>query len=260
MVEDEGSDETWRPVEATFGPYGWWLGPRRGEEMPPPAHAVEELQDTAGLAAEGWQRARYSLTRGIAHDRVHHWTLGPKGHVPYEFLEFGAVHQGQVVRFRTSVAVADADSAATNGAQASPPALHLALAAGAAKRLWVNGELVGEGPAGYLWLQPVTLRPGANLIEWELAPEEALYLRAMWALVRAPGRFARPEWMMPTDAPAQDTLVRFSGSFDIPFAPADGTLHTGTAFGCRVLVNDVEVGRQGGFDPYGFQMRVYRHY
>jgi hypothetical protein len=244
-VEDgAGRGEDWRPVEATFGTYGWWLGPLPVEEMPQPARSVEELRNSA----EGWQAARYSLTRGIAHDRVHGWTLGPKGHVPYEFLEFGPVHAGQAVRFRTSVAVEETDK------------LHLALAAGAAKRLWVNGELVGSGPAGYLWLQPVTLRPGANLLEWELAPEEALYLRAMWALVRVPGQFVRPEWMAPVDPPQQDTLVRFKGSFEVPFEPGAGTLHTGTAFGCRVLVNGEEVGRQGGFDPYGFQMRVYRHF
>ena len=82
----------------------------------------------------------------------------------------------------------------------------------------------------------------------------------MWALVRMPGRFVRPEWMTPVDPPQQDTLVRFTGSFEVPFEPTEGTLHTGTAFGCRVLVNGVEVGRQGGFDPYGFQMRVYRHF
>jgi hypothetical protein len=187
------------------------------------------------------------LTRGLAHDRVHNWTLGPKGHVPYEFLDFGPVYPGQAVRFRTSVVLEAAEE------------LSFALAAGAAKRLWINGEPVGEGPAGYLWLQPLALRAGANLIEWELAPEQPLYLRAMWALVRAPRRFVRPEWMAPRDAAVRDSLVRFTGSFDLAFAPQGSTLHTATAFGCRVLVNGVEVGRQGGFDPYGFQMRVYRH-
>lgn len=244
-----GDGEHWQAVEATFGPYGLWLGPLPAEQLPEPARGVDELR-----AHNGWQLARYSLTRGIAHDRVHNWTLGPKGHVPYEFLDFGPVYPGQAVRFRTRVVMPE-EQAGTPAVQE----LHLALAAGAAKRLWVNGELVGDGPAGYLWLQPVRLRAGANLIEWELAPEEALYLRAMWALVRAPGRFVRPEWMTTLDAPVQDTLVRFTGSFDVPFAPREGTLHTGTAYGCRVVVNEVEVGRQGGFDPYGFQMRVYRH-
>jgi hypothetical protein len=103
------------------------------------------------------------------------------------------------------------------------------------------------------------LQAGANLLEWELAPEQPVYLRAMWALVADPAGFRRPEWMAPQDAPAQDSLVRFTGSFDISFVPEEGTLHTATAFGCRVLVNGVEVGRQGGFDPYGFQMRTYRH-
>ena len=118
------------------------------EEMPQPARSVEELRNSAG----GWQAARYSLTRGIAHDRVHGWTLGPKGHVPYEFLEFGPVYPGQAVRFRTSV---------MRWTEAGANCIWR-LAAGAAKRLWVNGELVGDGPAGYLWLQPVTLRAGGE--------------------------------------------------------------------------------------------------
>ena len=142
-----GRGETWRPVEATFGTYGWWLGPRPVGEMPQPARSVEELRDSAG----GWQAARYSLTRGIAHDRVHGWTLGPKGHVPYEFLEFGAVYPGQAVRFPNE---RDSGQRQAN--------CIWRLAAGAAKRLWVNGELVGSGPAGYLWLQPVTLRAGGE--------------------------------------------------------------------------------------------------
>ncbi len=240
------AENEWQPVEATFGVYGFSLGPLPPAQLPPPAQRVEELQ-ASSAAGSGWRPARYSLTRGITHDRVHNWTLGPKGHVPYEFLDFGPVHPGQALRFRTSITL----SAAAN--------LHFALAAGAAKRLWVNGRSLGDGPAGYLWLQPVYLQAGINLVEWELAAEQAVNLRAAWALVRNPARFARPEWLTTVDAPQADTLVRFSGRFTIPFVPIEGVLHTGTAFGCRVLVNGVTAGQQGGFDPYGFQMRVYRH-
>ena len=45
-VEDIGGQgEDWRPVEATFGTYGWWLGPRPVAEMPEPARSVSELRD-----------------------------------------------------------------------------------------------------------------------------------------------------------------------------------------------------------------------
>jgi hypothetical protein len=238
----QGDGADWRAVEATFGPYGFWLGPLPPAELPPPAQNVDELQQSAG-----WQPASYSLTRGIAHDPIHRPTLGPKGHVPYEFLAFGPLRAGEAVRFRTGVRLSEAQD------------LHLALAAGAAKRAWLNGAALGEAPAGNQWLQPVHLEAGLNLLEFELTAEEAVYLRAAWALVRDPQRFRRPEWLTTPDTPAADTLVRFSGEFVIPFEPAEGTLHTGTAFSCRVLVNGVEAGRQGGFDPYGLHMRVYRH-
>jgi hypothetical protein len=137
--------------------------------------------------------------------------------------------------------------------------LYLALAAAAGKRAWVNGASIGEGPAGYLWLTPVTLRAGQNLLEWELVAEQAVNLRAAWAFVRDPARFRRPEWLTSPSAPVRDSRVRFTAHFSIPFAPVEGALHVGTALPCRVLINGTEIGRQGGFDPYGFMMRVQRY-
>ena len=59
--------------------------------------------------------------------------------------------------------------------------------------------------------------------------------------------------------PVRDSRVRFSREFEIPFTPLDGTFHVGAALPCRTLINGVEIGRQGGFDPYGFHLRVQRH-
>lgn len=232
----------WQPVEATFGIYGWWIGPLSHEKLPPPA---SQLADSLG--SPGWQPARYSLARGISHDTIHRSTLGPKGHVPYEFLAFGQATPGESVRFRTTVWLVEETHS------------FLALGAAAAKRAWVNGASLGAGSAGYLWITPVTLRAGQNLLEWELTAEQPVYLRAAWALVRDPDRFRRPEWLTIASEPVRDSRVRFTKDFEIPFASAEGTFHVGTALPCRSLINGIETGRQGGFDPYGFHMRVQRY-
>jgi hypothetical protein len=242
-LEQTGLGEpVWQPVEATFGIYGWQLGPQPSEKLPPPARQLD-----GALGEPGWQPARYSLSRGISHDTLHSRTLGPKGHVPYEFLEFGATAAGESVRFRTSIWLEEETQ------------LHLALGAAAAKRAWVNGASLGQDSPGYLWIAPVRLHAGQNLLEWELTVEQPVYLRAAWALLRHPERFRRPEWLTIASDPVQDSRVRFTKEFEIPFAPSEGTFHVGTALPCRVLINGIETGRQGGFDPYGFQLRVQRY-
>ncbi|HEX6606929.1 MAG TPA: hypothetical protein VF276_08450, partial [Chloroflexia bacterium] len=225
----------WQPVEATFGPYGWWTGPLPADRLPPP---LADRADGQPLAPTDWHPAVYSRSRGIARDPIHYSTLGPKARVPQEFLLFGPTAPGEGVRFRTSVA-----SPAEQRA-------YLALGGPGAKRAWLNGEPCGTAPAGYLWLAPVTLRQGRNVLEWELVAEARVNLRASWALVRDPARYARPEWLTSAGAPVRDSRLRFSTTLDLPFAPVEGTIQIGTADPCRVIVNGVEVGRQGGFDPY----------
>src|SRR3954468_20176393 len=90
------NDKAWSPIVATFGNYGWWSGVRRTKELPGP---LASLPDSLG--GEGWCPAEYSLSRGIHKDQLHVPTLGPKGHVPEEFLAFGTVPAGSGVQFRT---------------------------------------------------------------------------------------------------------------------------------------------------------------
>jgi hypothetical protein len=222
-------------VEATFGPYGWWTGPLPADRLPAP---LVGLADGQALAPADWRPAVYSRSRGIARDPIHYSTLGPKARVPQEFLLFGPAAPGEGVRFRTTISSPDEQRA------------YLALGGPGAKRAWLNGEPCGAAPAGYLWLAPVTLRQGRNVLEWELVAEERVNLRASWALVRDPERYARPEWLTSAGEPVRDSRLRFSTTFDIAFAPTGGTIQIGTADPCRVMVNGVEVGRQGGFDPY----------
>ncbi|MEP6987417.1 MAG: hypothetical protein ABI970_17565, partial [Chloroflexota bacterium] len=90
----------WSPVMTTFGTYGTWSGIRKAKELPTPLSAVPA---NGQLAGEGWCAADYSLQRGIYKDTIHVPNLGPKAHVPEEFLDFGHVAAGSGVQFRTTV-------------------------------------------------------------------------------------------------------------------------------------------------------------
>ena len=236
--KDEGS----AAVEATYGPYGWWIGPRSNGELPPPAASWQNA-----LGQPGWKPAVYSLQRGISHDPIHMATLGPKGHVPHEFLAFGKVTPGQSVRFRTSVRSTSVQS------------LYLALDANAAKRAWINGKDLGPDSNGYQWLVPVTLQPGINLVEWELIADSPIDLRAAWALVISTEHYIAPEWLSAPGLPVRDSMLRFSVHFDLSFEPESAVVQIGSvnsASPCRVRVNGSEVGRFGGFDPYEGTLRL----
>src|SRR5690606_30529114 len=126
-------------ARATYGRYGWWLGPCAVSDLPPPLPNAPPLPSEWGPA---WQPAVHSLSRGLDHDPLHADSLGPKAHVPEEFLRFGVVPPGQAVQFRTAVWVPEARPA------------HLALGAPAHKAAWLNGTPLGESPPGYLWLAP----------------------------------------------------------------------------------------------------------
>ena len=229
-------------VIATFGPQGWWVGPLPAGEAPAPLQPSRA--GNGALQTEDWQPAIYSASRGVLRDPIHLPTLGPKGHVPEEFLVFGRVPAGQAVQFRTGVWMEDA------------VALTFALGAPAAKQLWINGVEVTGAPPGYLWLAPVQLKAGFNTLEFRLTAEQNLNMRASWALVRAPARYVRPEWMTTPDEPVLHSRINFVCDIDLPFTPVRATLQVGADAPCRVLVNGVEIGRQGGFDPYHSPARV----
>lgn len=245
------SANDWSLVVATFGPYGWSSGVRPVEDLPKP---LRELPEQGGLAGDGWEPAVYSLSRGIHKDDLHAPTLGPKGHVPEEFLTLGAINSGEGVQFRTTIWLPEAKD------------LTFALAAPVQKSLWINGQAYEERGGGYLWMTPVSLRAGMNLIEWRLVAQEALdlsslwsskrkdSLRAYWTLVTDIEKFTRPERIIPVDGPVKDSLLAYATNFDLNFDPTDANIHVVASAPCRVLVNGIEVGRQGGFEPYERKM------
>ncbi len=225
-------------VHATFGRYGWWTGPHPEAELPEPASEVK------GPRAEGWQEAVYSLKRGLYKDPLHVPTLGPKGHVPEEFLAFGKLSAGEGVQYRTVIHAPEEKT------------LHLALGAAAQKTVWLNGTSLGEDKGGYLWLEPVTLHTGMNLLEFRLLAEAETDLRAYFAFVADPDAFTRPERMTIPEAPKKDSRVAFTLDFDVPFVPESLTVQVAADASCAALLNGQELGRQGGFDPYYSLARV----
>ncbi|WP_285779696.1 hypothetical protein [Microtetraspora sp. NBRC 13810] len=199
-------DAAGEPVHATFGPHGLWR---------------------AGTGEE-WRPAVYSTSRGILKDPVHRDNLGPKGHVPEEFLDFGVVAAGEAVRYRTAVTV--------------PEEAVLVVGAAAAKTALLDGAELPLDDRGYLATGTTGLAPGEHLLELRLVPEEELRLRAHVSLVRDPEAARRPEWI---------TGSRLSVTVEADGEPLRvAPLQVASTDPCLVRVNGVEAGRQGGFDPY----------
>ncbi|MGW0808504.1 hypothetical protein [Nonomuraea sp. NPDC002799] len=192
------------PVDVTFGP--------RGEQR----------------AGDGpWTPSVWSDSRGLRKDPVHRDTLGPKGHVPAEFLAFGRIPAGGEARFRALVTVPPGQDA------------WLAVGAGAAKTVWLDGVEQALDDAGYAAVGRAPVAPGEHLLELLLVPDEELDLRAYACLVADPADGVRPEWI--AGSPLETTVLA---------AEPHELLQVASTASCRVLVNGEEVGRQGGFDPY----------
>ena len=195
----------WEPAYATFGP-----------------HAAGQV---------------YSTSRGIRKDPIHRETLGPKGHVPEEFLVFGVVAAGRSASLRTDLIV---DGGVTGW---------LAVGAGAAKAGTLDGEPLEFDDHGYLALAPVRLEPGRHALELTLTPDEEIDLRAYVAVVGDAGRFDRPEWIQAGGTPRAHSRVVLTTA--LPDGP--GVVRVAARDKCVLRLNGVEIGRQGGFEPYAEQ-------
>lgn len=222
-------DEAWRPAIATFGPHGLIEGPQ-------------------GLV--GATPAEYSQTRGIHKDWVHRGALGPKGHVPEEFLDFGTVRAGVAVRFRAEFTL-----------ETGVPETTVAIGAPAAKLLWLDGVQVPIADSGgHLATAPVRLAAGRHELELELTPDVELPLRAHLAFVRDETRYRRPEWITLADQPPADRRIAYGTTVHVDEPVGSAPLHLTALGAARLLVNGAEVGRQGGFAPYERPIPEVRRY
>ncbi|MFI6829234.1 hypothetical protein ACIBG5_19225 [Kribbella sp. NPDC050241] len=202
----EGSDD-WRPAHATFGPHGLIDG----------------------------RPIEYSERLGIHKDPIHHHALGPKGHVPEDFLDFGTVSACDTVTFTATFAV---DALETT----------IVVGAAAAKELLIDGSLVPITDfGGHFASGAVSLAAGPHHLELRLTPEVDLHLRANVAFVRDITSYRRPDWIAVAEPSEPGTAIRYTTTV----VPGECSELTLTAWGsAKLFVNGAEVGRQGGFMPY----------
>ncbi len=241
-----GADEAgFKEVKAGYGLFGWRTGVQDRIWCPDPLSSEDASRGL--LDARGLLPVLYSLSRGIDLDPIHLGHLGPKGHVPEEFIRFGKAKAGQCALFRTAFHL---DRAAS---------LTLAVGARAAKAVWLDGMLLKEEESeeAYLWTRVLKLGKGRHVLEFRLCALEEGELRAYWALLKDAKAFARPEWMKAPGFSKKDSQAVFSLEMDLGFEPVKATVQVAAdAPRCRLLVNGVEAGRHGGFDPYGSNFRV----
>ncbi|WP_433894304.1 glycosyl hydrolase [Streptomyces sp. CA-111067] len=216
-------------VHATFGP-----------------HAVLRGADGATVRTLEW-----SDSRGVRKDPVHREVLGPKGHVPEEFLHVGPTAAGETRRVAVELLLAaDFDG-------------QLAIGAAAAKSVRLAGRPVELADGGHLAFGQVRLAAGRVLLELDLTPDEDVDLRAHVALVRDAERYRRPEWISaaPGPGPAGTGAARVGTTLALAAPPARAVVQVVARGRCVLRVNGEVVGRQGGFDPYTEHAvpRVRRH-
>ncbi|HEX4356506.1 MAG TPA: hypothetical protein VH141_03240 [Pseudonocardia sp.] len=217
------ADADWASVVAGFGPFAQVQGPWSGSGAGP-----------------DWTDAEWSLSRGIRNDPAHLATLGPKGSVPEEFLDWRHVEAGQRVRVRTHLTL-----------PAAPGALVL-VSAGAPRRLWLDGRELAADGAGHQSFSAVPPELAGAAVELliELVADRDGPLRAAFAVVTDAEAVRRPEWLRP----GGEVVVGGSGelALELPLAelPADPTIQVASDGAAAVLVNGVPVGSQGDFNPY----------
>ncbi|MFJ1647058.1 hypothetical protein [Streptomyces sp. NPDC088258] len=230
-----GPAAPWRPVVAGYGPFALVRGPWTGAEPP----------------VDGWRPAQWSLSRGIRNDPAHADSLGPKGYVPEEFLDWRRVPAGGRVAVRTHLTLPDRDG------------LYLAVGANAARRVTVDGTPVTVRGSGYQSVGLLPARAAGRTVELEIELEAAVDgpVRASFAVVRGPLSYRRPAWLEAAD----DSAAVVGETRDLTFharldaLPPDCTVQVGSDGPCGVFVNGVEVGRQGDFNPYPGHREIRLH-
>jgi hypothetical protein len=139
--------------------------------------------------------------------------------------------------------------------------LHLAVGANAARRVLVDGAQLPARGEGYQTFSPLPAGAhGRDIgLEIELRALEDGPVRAYFALVRDPEAFRRPEWMTAGDGSVPGRTHDLTLRAHLAGPPADPVIQVSSDGACAVLVNGVEVGRQGDFSPYPEHREVRVH-
>ena len=217
-----------------------------------PGHKSESIRATFGTRAwridaenKSPQPLTWSPKFGILQDKLHISTLGPKGHVPEEFLDLGKCTKGQKVTIRTGV-VSDIDREVV-----------LAIGANARKAAAIGGQLSECSGDEYLWTTPVHLNRGENPLDLSVTAQREGSIRLFWCFLDPNDQdsLRRPERITTREAVAPGSSLSYEKQFEISDAIVEGQLKVSIAAMATVYLNGKLLGRQGGFDPYRLQMR-----
>ncbi len=227
---ETGGDQ---PAIATFGPRGRWLGPADAGTL------------TAATPDESWAVAEWSLSRGIHKDPLYPNQLGAAGHVAEEFIDFGRVAAGDAVRFRTIAPVPDGGFGGW-----------LVIGTQASIELRIDNRVIPVDPgenARYQKAIPVDLEAGDHVIDLILTSRGSgrQRLRLSLALVTDPITMRRPDLLTTDGTSSTGPWIGFSTTFATHAVPGSANVQVGTRGPATIFLDGREVGRQGGYLPYG---------
>jgi|GEM_PF-436142 len=228
--------DNWEEVHATFGQQAFSL---KGKADELPGGVSNQDLEKVYAQTRDWEPVVYSKSRGIDKDRIHASTLGPSGHIPEEYMDFGSMDAGQGIQVRTGIWSENEEI------------VQLAVGSPTKKRIWVNGMEISAGEAAYLVITPITLLEGCNVIDIQYIAEYPVRARGYWSFIEDAEDFIRPEWLKTDDVPEIHDKYIFTYDLDLDKIPVQADISYGTTC-ClsRFIVNGEEQDRMGGFKPY----------
>jgi len=178
-------DNDWEQRTYSFGTYLLKRGPFRPELAPSTRVSGNEPE---------WQPVQLSLKLGIENDPIHTIALGPKGHVPVEFVDLGTGDEGEVFDLFTKVV----SSASRN--------FWLCVGGNCGKEIWLNGNKVLDYTDANLAFVPVRLNAGQNTLLLRVTRQFGR-LRTFFQFFDEPNRAVTPHWIWFPELPYPDFAI-----------------------------------------------------
>ena len=225
-------------IHATFGPRGRWLGPSSPDAL------------RSARPGDDWRSAVWSLSRGIHRDPIHRNSLGPAGHVPEEFVDFGLVARGEAIRFQTSFLL---DRPCTGW---------LVIGGPGALEISIDGELQAIPSSErdrYQRAVPVALAAGPHQLDLLQTAEAPGRLRLSLAIVTDLDMMRRPERLTVDQSQATGGTVTFETTFATNATVESTIVQVATRGPATILLDGTPLGRQGGYLPYGDGSATHRY-
>lgn len=216
---------SWSRVAATFGPY-WKVSPPLPADSSPPSGPGED-----------WGEAVYSLRYGIEKDPLHRHWLGPKGHVPSEFLLLEAAPAGRV-RYLWTTVLSEREET-----------VQVRVGAPGGKQLRLNGSVVLEEARGGVAMASATLQAGRNEVWLRLTYPSQGELRA-FVQFAFPRHESIPRWIW---GPQGAMRVFLRRTFEVKAVPSEAELTITADNGYKVWLNGVLVGQEEGYETFFWQ-------